>query len=291
MEFETMSVEAQDAGRETAAAEESFWAGDEDWTEVEEVAAEAPEADQPTEELQQQDPQPEAEQEAGESPLELVYNGEKLSKPRAEWAVLAQKGMNYDKAVERATAQGRTEGAAPYRQTMETLQGLADSTGMTVEQMLEQLTSMAHTSAVARLVDRGTPEAEAEELVRLREADNRSRAQQARTQQEQAQQAASTREKGDRWRAFVDRWPELVESYSKGEAPQAFREALERGASPVEAQLLVELEQAKSENRRLQENEKALTAAAKNRKSAPGAVGGFGGKDERDEFERYFEED
>jgi hypothetical protein len=275
---------------EMSAQEEAYWAGDGDWSEYEGEQTSEPETEQavPDEEPEEQAEAADVESSVqteepaaqAEESFELVYNGERLTRNREEVIRLAQIGMNHDRAVERA----RREGAAEHQQTIDALNRFADRMGQTPENLLNWMEQQMHANAVAELVDTGMERSTAEELVQLREGQRMQNAQQQRAQQQQAAQADNLKP----WREFWEQYPEKAAAYQSGGAPQAFVEAINKGLSPVAAQMAVELAELREQNKTLQSNVEALRQGKENKKAAPPAVGSFGGKTEMDPFLQGF---
>jgi hypothetical protein len=274
---------------EMSAQEEAYWAGDGDWSEYEGEQTSEPETEQavPDEEPEEQAEAADVESSVqteepaaqAEESFELVYNGERLTRNREAVIRLAQIGMNHDRAVERA----RREGAAEHQQTIDALNRFADRMGQTPENLLNWMEQQMHANAVAELVDTGMERSTAEELVQLREGQRMQNAQQQRAQQQQAAQADNLKP----WRDFWEQYPEKAKEYQTN-APQAFVEAINKGLSPVAAQMAVELAELREQNKTLQSNVEALRQGKENKKAAPPAVGSFGGKKEDDPFMRGF---
>lgn len=277
---------------EMSAQEEAYWAGDGDWEEYEGEQTSEPETEQPEQEQEAPEAPAEGEESAeaesvqteapeaqtGEA-FELVYNGERLTKNRDEVIRLAQIGMNHDRAVERA----RKEGAAEHQNTIDTLNRVADRMGRSTEELLNWMEQQMHENAVRELEDSGMERAYAEELVRHREAE---RSQQAQNQRAQKQTAADE-EKLKPWREFWEQYPEQAKAYQE-KAPQAFIDGINKGMSPIAAQMAMELAELREQNKVLQSNVEALTKGKENKKTAPPAVGSFGGKNEMDPFLQGF---
>ena len=275
---------------EMSEQEEAYWAGDGDWEEYEGEQTSEPETEhaelenaegaEAVEPAEQEGVQTET-QTAPESTegFELVYNGEKLTKTKDETIQLAQKGLNYDRAIERA----RREGAAEHQNTIDALNRVADRMGQSTEEMLNWIERQMHTNAVNELVETGLTREHAEELVRYREAERVQKAQEKRTQTQNAAEADRLKP----WKDFWEQYPQQAEAYQK-QAPQAFVDALEKGMSPVAAQMSMEIAELREQNRVLQSNVEALTKGKENKKTAPPAVGSFGGKNEMDPFLQGF---
>lgn len=277
---------------EMSAQEEAFWSGDGDWEEYEGEQTSEPETEQPEPEQEEPGEPAEGEESEGtesvqtEAPeaqtgeaFELVYNGEKLTKNRDEVIRLAQIGMNHDRAVERA----RREGAAEHQNTIDALNRVADRMGRSTEELLNWMEQQMHKNAVDELVDTGLTQETAEELVRYREAERVQKAQEKRTQTQNAAEADRLKP----WKDFWEQYPQQAEAYQK-QAPQAFVDALEKGMTPVAAQMSMEIAELREQNRVLQSNVEALTKGKENKKTAPPAVGSFGGKNEMDPFLQGF---
>jgi hypothetical protein len=275
---------------EMSEQEEAYWAGDGDWEEYEGEQTSEPETEhaepesaegaEAVEPAEQEGVQIEA-QTAPESAegFELVYNGEKLTKTKDETIQLAQKGLNYDRAIERA----RREGAAEHQNTIDALNRVADRMGRSTEELLNWMEQQMHENAVRELEDSGMERAYAEELVRHREAERTQQAQNKRTQQ----QTAADEEKLKPWKEFWEQYPEQAKAYQE-KAPQAFIDGINKGMSPIAAQMAMELAELREQNKVLQSNVEALTKETKNKKAAPPAVGSYGGKKEEDPFMRGF---
>ena len=279
---------------ELSEQEEAYWAGDGEWSEYEaEQTSDAENASpaETTEELQEEPAGVESANAEGvqtdnaaayaaQDSFELVYNGEKLTRSRNEVITLAQKGLNYDHGVERA----RREGAAEHQKTIDAISRIADRMGHTAEGLLSWMESQLHQNAVDELVDTGMAQEAAEELVAFREEKRVQQAQQQREQQKSAAQADSLKP----WQEFWAQYPEQAAAYQNGGAPQAFVDAINKGMSPVAAQIVVENAALKEQLKTLQSNVEALTKGAENKKTAPPAIGSFGGKKEDDPFLRGF---
>lgn len=275
---------------EMSEQEEAYWAGDGDWEEYEGEQTSEPETEQAepesaegaeaVEPAEQEGVQTET-QTAPESTegFELVYNGEKLTKTKDETIQLAQKGLNYDRAIERA----RREGAAEHQNTIDALNRVADRMGRSTEELLNRMEQQMHENAVRELEDSGMERAYAEELVRHREAERIQQAQNKRAQQ----QTAADEEKLKPWKEFLEQYPEQAKAYQE-KAPQAFIDGINKGMSPIAAQMAMELAELREQNKVLQSNVEALTKETKNKKAAPPAVGSYGGKKEEDPFMRGF---
>ena len=275
---------------EMSEQEEAYWAGDGDWEEYEGEQTSEPETEpaepenaegaEAVEPAEQEGVQTET-QTAPESTegFELVYNGERLTKTKDETIQLAQKGLNYDRAIERA----RREGAAEHQNTIDALNRVADRMGRSTEELLNWMEQQMHENAVRELEDSGMERAYAEELVRHREAE---RSQQAQNQRAQKQTAADE-EKLKPWREFWEQYPEQAKAYQE-KAPQAFIDGINKGMSPIAAQMAMELAELREQNKVLQSNVEALTKGKENKKTAPPAVGSFGGKNEMDPFLQGF---
>lgn len=275
---------------EMSEQEEAYWAGDGDWEEYEGEQTSEPETEQAepesaegaeaVEPAEQEGVQTET-QTAPESTegFELVYNGEKLTKTKDETIQLAQKGLNYDRAIERA----RREGAAEHQNTIDALNRVADRMGRSTEELLNWMEQQMHENAVRELEDSGMERAYAEELVRHREAERIQKAQNKRAQQ----QTAADEEKLKPWKEFLEQYPEQAKAYQE-KAPQAFIDGINKGMSPIASQMAMELAELREQNKVLQSNVEALTKETKNKKAAPPAVGSYGGKKEEDPFMRGF---
>ena len=201
---------------------------------------------------------PQAPQPGGEPRYALTYNGQRLEKPVSELVALAQKGMNYEKAVERAQRQ-----AVENHPAMRLLGQLARQAGMSPEQYLGAVQERAGRQGVQQLVAQGVPEREARELYALR----RQQAAGAAAMRAAQQRAASRKPFQD----FVREYPNVTQF------PQPVLTRIQAGESPVAAYRAWELEQAKAQLA-------ARQAADNNRATAPGSAAGLGGGAEGDPF-------
>ena len=275
-----MEFENEEVMPEVSERMDAYWAGDDDWTD-EEPVTEQPEANQPPEEPEAQPEEAPAEQTpAAEESFELVYNGEKLTRNRAQVIELAQKGMNYEKGMERA----RREGAAAHQQTIDALGRIADRMGQTPENLLSWMERQMHANAVNELVDGGMEQSAAEELVQLREGERMRSAQQQRDRQ----QMAAQNEQLKPWQDFWEKYPDKAAEYQSGNVPQAFRDAIEAGMPPVAAQAMLENAELRESMRQMKNDLEALQKGKENKNAAPPAVGSYGAKKELDPFMRGF---
>lgn len=273
--------------------EREFWAGDDEWTDTVESrqseSAEAepqaenqpPTADQPQQEEAETQ---QAEQNPTEESFELVYNGEKVNRTRTEMITLAQKGMNLEKAVERAIEQGRAEGAEASRNTIETLERLATSVGQNTEGFLQWMEDSLRQQAVNELVDGGMQQKDAEELVRFRMAERVQKAEKEKSDRQKSDEAQRMKP----WQDFVAQYPEKAAEYQANGAPEAFTAAVNRGVPPIAAQAMVENAEMREQMKAMKNDLEAMRAEKNNKAAAPSAVGGYGAKKEMDAFMRGF---
>lgn len=277
----------------TSDREREFWAGDDEWTDTvesrqsESAKAEPqaenqpPTADQPQQEEAEAQ---QAEQTPAEESFELVYNGEKVKRSRAETITLAQKGMNLEKAVERALEQGRAEEREASRKITGTLERLAESVGQSTEGFLQWMEDSLRQQAVHELVDGGMQQNDAEELVRFRMAERVQKAEKEKSDRQRSDEAQRMKP----WQDFVAQYPEKAAEYQANGAPEAFTAAVNRGVPPIAAQAMVENAELRDQLKTMQGDLEAMRAEKNNKTAAPSAVGGYGAKKEMDAFMRGF---
>lgn len=186
-----------------------------------------------------------------EQEIEIVYNGERRKIPVSEAARLAQKGMNYDKAVERARRQGAEQSEAG-----KLIRAYAEKNGMTEEEYIRYAQGEMSRKELEALT-KTMPEQQAQELLRYRaEAKKREAEQRERQEQEE-------REKP--FREFAEKYPDVKEF------PPEVLEGIRKGQSPISAYQDYEIQ-------RLKAQLAAGMAAEQNRSSTPGSVSGAGGQ-------------
>ena len=151
MDNETINteVETEEAGEELQKIEnfDALWGEDEDFDgEAAEKAAakeeeqEEPAAEEKAEEApeKQEEEKPEAKQEAENQRFTLKHNGEESEVDRDKVIELAQKGMDYDRIKEeRDRFKTDSDTITKLKAQESFLKELADSSGVTVEQLIE----------------------------------------------------------------------------------------------------------------------------------------------------------
>lgn len=262
------------AGETNLAAQDEFMAGfdgvAEEATAPEETEAEpvetpetaetTPEAEQGAEEdadEQEAEPEEDAENREGDAPaedtLQIKYNGELMDIPLSEARILAQKGMNYDHVAEELRMLRESDELRLWDE-------IAAEQGVPRQEAIQQIRARRQEAEISRLVEDGTPEAVARELVELRN----------RSAKEHAEQAAAERKKAENapWEALVRTYPETREP--NFEMPREVMDAIHNGASPVEAYAAYDRQRLQAE---LEAARKEAEAAKKNKKNAEKATG------------------
>ena len=229
-------------------------------------AAEEAGAEAQSGEEQTGDTNPAAEPEGGEKGAEkpqtvkLKYNGQEMEKTLDEVLQLAQKGMNYDHV------KGKLDAAEKAAPAAAILKKFADAAGMSLEDYMQQAESQLSAKAVKELTDKGVPEQEAKELLELRAKGKAADEQTAKAKKQQGEQA--------QWLEFVKQYPEVAGS---GKLEQEVVESIAAGMTPVQAQMMYE-------NKQLKTQLAALKAGQNNRKAAPGSAAGTAGNAQEDAF-------
>lgn len=228
--------------------------------ETPETAETTPEAEQGAEEdadEQEAEPEEDAENREGDAPaedtLQIKYNGELMDIPLSEARILAQKGMNYDHVAEELRMLRESDELRLWDE-------IAAEQGVTRQEAIQQIRARRQEAEISRLVEDGTPEAVARELVELRN----------RSAKEHAEQAAAERKKAENapWEALVRTYPETREP--NFEMPREVMDAIHNGASPVEAYAAYDRQRLQAE---LDAARKEAEAAKKNKKNAEKATG------------------
>ncbi len=228
--------------------------------ETPDTAETTPEAEQGAEEdadEQEAEPEEDAENREGDAPaedtLQIKYNGELMDIPLSEARILAQKGMNYDHVAEELRMLRESDELRLWDE-------IAAEQGVTRQEAIQQIRARRQEAEISRLVEDGTPEAVARELVELRN----------RSAKEHAEQAAAERKKAENapWEALVRTYPETREP--NFEMPREVMDAIHNGASPVEAYAAYDRQRLQAE---LDAARKEAEAAKKNKKNAEKATG------------------
>lgn len=228
--------------------------------ETPDTAETTPEAEQGAEEdadEQEAEQEQDAESREGDAPaedtLQIKYNGELMDIPLSEARILAQKGMNYDHVAEELRMLRESDELRLWDE-------IAAEQGVTRQEAIQQIRARRQDAEISRLVEDGTPEAVARELVELRN----------RSAKEHAEQAAAERKKAENapWEALVRTYPETREP--NFEMPREVMDAIHNGASPVEAYAAYDRQRLQAE---LDAARKEAEAAKKNKKNAEKATG------------------
>lgn len=200
-------------------------------------------------------------QETTEQEFELTYNGEKVKKTLSEVTSLAQKGMNYEKAAERARREGETHNAY-----YDAIKAYADKYGKSPEEYLDFLVSSLRTQEEEQLAEI-MPENEAKELAQFR-----------------AEKKAKQQEE-ERMKPFIEfsrEYPDVKEF------PPEVLESIKNGKTPISAYKDFELKSLRAQVAELKKSaesrDNAKAATDKNRTSTPSSVSGIGSGAKKDPF-------
>lgn len=155
---------------------------------------EAPEQEEAAEQEQDfEEGTPAEEEEAPAEPfLRIKYNHEEMGLSQDEAAMLAQKGMNYDKLVEKVN----TLSNDPARQYLEQLAARSD---MSVDQLLDYWKAQEEENEINELISQNIPEEYAREMYESRKFREQLQAQQREQQQQERQ--------NQEYREFFDNFP------------------------------------------------------------------------------------
>lgn len=145
--------------------------------------------------------------------IEVVYNGQPVKVKADEAKTLIQKGLNYDKALQRAM-QNPAQTAVSQ---------LAKMSGQKEEEIISSLLNAAQQNAVKELTDKGMPPELAQEYLKLKLAN------------EQAQSNVSMAQQQD---SELEAWGELVREFPKEDfsnLPDEVVSAVQSGVRPLVA--------------------------------------------------------
>ena len=160
--------------------------------------------------------------------LRLRFNGQDIEKSEEEVLKLAQKGMNYDHV------KSRLDEAQKNLPAVDVMRRFAQEAGVSLEEYIAQAQGQLGAKALRELTDKGVPEAEARELLELRQAKHR---QDQLSRERQAEEASRKQ-----WLEYVEAYPEIA---AKGKLDPDVARRISAGMSPVQAQLAHDNEQLK----------------------------------------------
>lgn len=196
----------------------------------------------------------------GEATLTVKYNGEERRITLQEAAVLAQKGLNYDKVAERAARLSEDPG-------LKVLDSYAKRNGMTREQYVSFLAEQEKRLEREKMEEQGIPKAVAERLQELEEKNRR--------REEQEQEKASEEAEKALFRDFVREYPGVKEF------PPEVVEKIRSGETPLNAYRAWE-------NRELKMKLQAQQSNIANRQKTVGPANGNAAGEEGDDFLKAF---
>lgn len=183
---------------------------------------EAPETNEEQSEVEDTKPTdgtPETSPETPEQPLKIKvkYNHEEMELPLDEAAQLAQKGLNYEKAVERAKQEARDAYIAEQGYTWQ---------GKPITTEAEYRAAMAEKELIEKYQDRDIPEEVIKELMESRrDREERQREKEARAEQEKKDAMLND---------FLDYFQSVNDrpfDSTKDKIPQEVRDAVDKGES------------------------------------------------------------
>jgi hypothetical protein len=272
---------------ETAAAEvttdvdgeyfDSIWEGDdssgaeEDDFDMEEADGEEAEADQQEAEEteaveskeqqaeEQAEPKQEAEEQGADQQFVLKHLGEVKTVNRDEVIALAQKGLDYDRKVEKLTDEN-----ADYK---EFLQELADINKLDIKQLMQ--TTRARLLKT-RMAQEGKEISESEALLTVQKQETEKAQARAQAKQDEAKkleeqkQAEAEQKKNADVARFVENFPNVKAE----EIPQSVWEEVRKGADLTAAYARYQNAELKKEIEALKLNEKNRTRSTGSRKTA-----------------------
>jgi len=225
---------------------------DEDETDVEEETTD--EEDKPADEIEETDEpeeeskKDEATDEKSEETIVLKYNHEEKDYTVSEVKELAQKGMNYDKKVEELTnLQNSPE--------LEFVRQQAKENDMTVAEYIQATHDYQKQTEVDKLVEQGTPEDIAKELVDKRYFDKQSKLDKEKAEKEQLSKDTETKDLNE----FLETFPDVKVDDIPDEV---FNVAKEKSISLTDAMYRIQ-------NQNMEKQIKALKQKMENKTKAP----------------------
>lgn len=223
--------------------------------EAEETTADTSETDAGTEAEPEAEEAVETEKPAEQAgKLKVKYNGEEKEITYDEAVILAQKGMNYDKAIERERA--------ATNKVNSILEHYAAHNNMSVDEYIDYLDQQRDVMVVQQelaKVREQYPELDdnaAKEIASLRAKESRGKIEQAIASKQKAEQEAAQKP----WLDFAKRYPEYKDV---SKIPSAVFDKVGEGLSPIEAMLEHERDELKAK----------LEAAEKNKTNKQKSIG------------------
>lgn len=204
--------------------------------------------------------EPEKPQDA-EQKVKIKYNGEEREITLQEAVTLAQKGMNYDRAIERESKK--------YERERGLLDYYAKQSGMTYEEYTNYLDARREEVALQnelKAVREKNPDISddlAREIAQLRSERNREKIEREEADRKAAQEA----ERIKPWKDFIARYPDVKDIQN---LPPDVAKEIEAGRTPVEAMQSHEIAELKNQ---IEELNGKLQTKEKNQKNKEKAIG------------------
>ena len=235
---------------------------DEQTSESEEVAPEATETQEVQEEHEAEESAKETPEDAEVKPtLRIKYNGEERDISMDEAVTLAQKGMNYDHALESLKKKNEKE--------TEILEYFAKQNNMSKDEYLsfldKQRTSVLMQQQLEQL-KREHPDASEALLKELAEVKAKDRQREIEAEEARRKEKEKAEELKP-WQEFVEAYPEMKDINA---IPKPVMESIQQGVRPVEAMLRHQLAEQQKETEELK---KQLEIKEKNKKNKEKAIG------------------
>lgn len=192
--------------------------------------------------------------------LKIKYNGEEKEITFEEAVILAQKGMNYDHAVEKLT----------NAREFQILDKLATQSGLTRDKLLEQLETDYFNAQVTQEVEQlkeHHPDASDAVLKELAKKNVNERLRDVQEQQRQEKEQAKLKP----WKDFMETYPQYKDVK---DIPQPVMEAFRKGESLIGAMRQHEI---KEKDKEIQDLKKQLETKQKNDKNKVKSLGSVAG--------------
>lgn len=213
------------------------------------------EPSEPPETIDPVDPPQEPTEPQPDSFLEIKYNKEQIKLDKERAAELAQKGMNYDKAVERAKQEARDTYIAE--------QGY-EWNGKRITTETEYKQALLESELMEKYKAQDLPDDVIQELIESKNF----REQYTKQQEESAERAKQEED----YKAFLDTFPDTKPE----DIPQSVWNDVNKGKSLVDAYTRFENQQLKEKLSKLTEQEKIEQQNQENAASSTGSVTGQG---------------
>lgn len=208
--------------------------------------------------------------------IRVKYNGEEKDIPLEEAAALAQKGMNYDKVLERLRAAENSE-------EFKVLDAYAKQNGMSRQQYVKHLQSRQAEALMETEIQElknkhpEITDALAQELAGIRAKEKQRELAQVERQEQERQKQEQLRP----WQDFAKAYPHVKDFAS---LPEAVRNDVAEGMEPVSAMRKYELSEAKKEIENLKQQLQIKEKNGRNKEKAIGSAASSAAEDPADAF-------